>query len=511
LERRVTGAALRKEGGVTTKRKTAFDDTSEVPPDEGKDSTAEREAWVALADVKPETVAWLWNGRLPLGKVSLLEGDPDVGKTTIALDIAARASRGAAMPNATEPVMGPCGVVILSAEDGLADTIRPRLEAAGANLEHIVAFRLESLPDLDPEGLAAIRAAVTAVDAKLVIVDPLMAFVPDKTDSHRDHHMRRLLTPLAALAHETGAAFLAVRHLNKSGGANAKLRGGGSIGITGAARSVMLAARDPDDETRCLLARVKGNLAPPWPTITYSLGIESDMVRVHWGGTIEQTADEILAAGSAASDDRETDDAKDNREDARSAIAGACDWLHLLLTPGWRATSAIREEATAAGMTWRTVERAKVRLRVLARKSGLAGPWGWELPQDNKPDDNPDDKQDPERGPHTANGAQNPEDRQGAHSPSTLGGVGGLRENPSSLRRPPTPTTPPSVSGGGAVPTVPPGTPPAAAIPSLTSGWALERRLAYSTRAAALEQRFGMLADDATRLAYAQLEGELRP
>ena len=158
----------------------------------------------------------------------------------------------------------PTGVVLLSAEDGLADTIRPRLEAAGADLTRIVSAKLDELPTLDEAGLAYIHALVERVQATLIILDPLMAFVPDAVDTYKDHHARRLLRKLA-LAEETGATVLVLRHVRKGAALNAKDAGGGSTGFTAAARVVLLAAGDPDDETTKVLARVKGNLRAPSP------------------------------------------------------------------------------------------------------------------------------------------------------------------------------------------------------------------------------------------------------
>jgi len=324
---------------------------------------------VLLSEVTPEDVSWLWPGKIPLGKLSILEGDPDTGKTTVALDIAARLSSGRSMP--CEGVAAPpAGVVIITAEDGLADTIRPRLEAAGADLQRIAAFRLDSLPDLTASGLAAIEAAIRRVDARLVIVDPLVAFLPDQADSKTDHRIRRVLTPLAGLAERTGVAVLALRHLNKSDGNNPKYRGGGSIGFTAAARSVMLAGVDPGEEARRVLARVKGNLAPPWPSISYELEAGDGAVRVVWGAQVEWSAADVLRSP--------TRDAGDGPAD-RHAVDDASDFLTEVLNAGWRSSKQIKKEAGQAGIAWRTVERAKTKLGQAVKAKRYGGDWGWEL------------------------------------------------------------------------------------------------------------------------------------
>lgn len=240
----------------------------------GKGSEHSAAIITRLSDVTPSAMRWLWPGRVPFGKVTVLDGDPGLGKSLLSLDLAARTSTARPMPDgAFSDLSDPAGVVILSAEDDLSDTIRPRLEAAGADLSRIVALtaahdtadtRLPMLSDLD-----AIRQAIVQVSAKLLIVDPLMAYLPGKVDSHRDQDIRRSLAPLASLAAETGVAVLVIRHLNKTEGKNALYRGGGSIGIIGAARSGLLVAKDPDDPDgeRRILVPTKSNLAklPPGP------------------------------------------------------------------------------------------------------------------------------------------------------------------------------------------------------------------------------------------------------
>jgi hypothetical protein len=332
---------------------------------------------VLLADVVPEAVLWLWPPRLPRGKLMLLEGDPDEGKSTIALDLAARISAGAPMP--LETVGRPAaGVVVLSAEDGLADTIRPRLEAAGADLSRIVSERLEALPTLDDAGLAHIRALIARVDAVLVVLDPLMAFVPDAVDTHKDHHSRRLLRKLAALAEETGATVLVLRHLRKGSGHRPKDAGGGSVAYTAAARVVLLAATDPGDETRKVLARVKGNLAAPFPALGYRLPAPDGVVRVEWLGETTHTAAELL---QEPADDEEC-----------SAGEEAEAWLRDALANGPRLADEMVRAARAAGIAERTLRRARKRLDVRSKKQdgSMEGRWCWVPPWPLKAANNPE-------------------------------------------------------------------------------------------------------------------------
>lgn len=255
---------------------------------------------VRLADVEPEHVTWLWPGRIPLAKITLLDGDPGLGKSSLTLDLAARTSVGASMPDGSPGVAG--GVVILSAEDGVADTIRPRVEAAGGDLSRIAVLRTvgvgedERLPAI-PDDLPEVEVAIAEVGATLLIVDPLAAFLGADVNSHRDQDVRRALAPFAALAERTKVAVTVVRHLNKATGASAIYRGGGSIGIAGAARSVLLVAKDPADPERRILAPVKSNLGRPSAALAYTMEEASNgAVKVAWQGESDLSADRLLAS-----------------------------------------------------------------------------------------------------------------------------------------------------------------------------------------------------------------------
>lgn len=167
---------------------------------------------VLLSDVQPEKVDWLWPGHLARGKLALLDGDPGVGKSTITIDIAARITRGLAWPD--DGTAGVGGVVILTAEDGIADTVRPRLDAAGGDATRVRVIPFlrtssgdERLPTI-PDDLDAVEIAIQDVGAALLIVDPLMAYLGPGTNSYRDQDVRRALSPLANLAERTRVACL---------------------------------------------------------------------------------------------------------------------------------------------------------------------------------------------------------------------------------------------------------------------------------------------------------------
>jgi AAA domain len=333
-------------------------------------------AGILLEDVQPERVEWEWPGRIPFGKLTLVDGDPGTGKSAAVEDVAARVSAGKCLPDGT-----PCeaaGVVICSAEDGFADTIRPRFDAAGGDPSRAVA--LSTVPDSEgserqlsiPEDLDVIERAIARVGAKFVVVDPLMAFLAGEVNSHRDQDIRRALAPLARLAERTGAAIVVVRHLNKASGGNVLYRGGGSIGIIGAARSGLLIAKHPEDAGRRVLASVKSNLAPPAPSLVFSLTeADNGAVRVEWKGESSLDAAALLSAPT------------DHEE--RSTFVEAQDFLRVVLADGRVPAREVQEEARTAGISERTLKRAKQALGVEVGREGEAGKrgggtWYWSLP-----------------------------------------------------------------------------------------------------------------------------------
>ena len=323
-----------------------------------------------LSEVAPEEVEWLWEGRIPKGKVAVLDGDPGLGKSTVTIDIGAHTSTGRSWPDGGACKAG--GVVICSAEDGLADTIRPRLDAAGGDPERVLALTTVMDGDSErllsiPEDLDVVRQAIEQVGAKLLIVDPQMAFLSGRHDAHRDQDVRRALAPLARLAEEMRVAVLVVRHLNKSSGGNPLYRGGGSIGIVGAARSAYLVARHPEDENLRVLAPLKSNLAAPAPSLAFGVSeAPNGAARVEWKGETRHTADALLAAP--------TDPEK------RSALEEAKDYIRETLAGGPRGAQVVLEEAHEAGISGVTLKRAKKDLGVVSKKAA-DGPWTWRWPE----------------------------------------------------------------------------------------------------------------------------------
>ncbi len=330
----------------------------------------EKSIGILMSEVKTETVEWLWPGYIPLGKLTVIDGDPGQGKSTLTLDIASRLSTGDTMPGSTE-TREPAGVAILSAEDGLGDTIKPRLIATGADLSRILAF--ESTKDAEtgkeqpyvlPDNLDLIKGGIKRVNAKLLIVDPLMAFLSGNVNSHRDQDIRRVLHLLANLAEDAGVALIVIRHLNKTSTNNSLYRGGGSIGIIGAARSGLLVANDPDDESKRVLASTKCNLAKKPDSLSFHLEDCNDVSKVVWNGSCSHTADTLLTSS-----------------EEQGALQDAENVLKDILANGPVPANDAKKQAREAGIADRTRDRAKASLKIKSKKDSMQGHWLWELPK----------------------------------------------------------------------------------------------------------------------------------
>lgn len=223
-----------------------FDDSETVAATnrKGDDSTS---CFLRMADVEPTTVSWLWHPYIALGKFTIIEGDPGVGKSWLTCALACAVSRGGEQLHGAEPLT-PSNVLMLSAEDGLGDTLRPRLDAVGADVLRV--FALKDLLTFDIRGLLKLEEEIIEYSPTLVIIDPLFAFTGGKVDIHRANQCRVISAGLTAIAERHDCAMVAVRHLSKSRGAGNALNAGiGSIDFTAAARSVLLVGRDPEMKT----------------------------------------------------------------------------------------------------------------------------------------------------------------------------------------------------------------------------------------------------------------------
>lgn len=348
-----------------------------------------------VADVERTPIKWVWRGCLALGKMTMLDGDPGLGKSTIYCDLAARFSAGSAWPDGQlNEERG--SVVIVTTEDGIGDTIRPRLEEAGADLKRIRV--IQTIPERDgrlrvpkiPRDLDAIFNTCAAIGARLLIIDPLTAHLGSGTDSYKDQDVRSALAPLAEAAERFDVAVLVVRHLNKSGGGKAIYRGGGSIGIIGAARIGLMVGKDPDDlpgdgeNPRCVLAPVKNNLGRPAASLAFRIvpsPNDPEVGMTRWEGASSLSANDLCRPERGVG--------------TRSKLEEAISFLEAQLAAGPRLSTELETEAIAHGISKSTLKQARRALGVTASREGYSGDGRWwcELGDTSK------ETSEPQRGP----------------------------------------------------------------------------------------------------------------
>jgi archaellum biogenesis ATPase FlaH len=323
------------------------------------------------ADIQPEKIEWLWPGRLARGKITLLEGDPGLGKSTLTIDIAAKLSTGTRLPWGVE--IPPTGTLFMSAEDGVADTIVPRLIAAGADMTRI--WIVDGI-DTDegeagvqiPRDLNLIEEAMTRQDCSLVVVDPLSVFLGDEINENKNQEVRKALAPAKAMFERAKVAGLLLRHLTKSQSANPVYRGAGSIGLGGAARFVMMVGEDPEIPDVKVLANVKENIRTRdrVPSLTFqvvSAETDPDTAKIAWTGETRWKARDLQMVDGEEGE----------------ALKEAKEWLADYLRGGIMAQAKqVLKEANANGHAERTIYRAKKALRIRSVKDG-AGAWGWKM------------------------------------------------------------------------------------------------------------------------------------
>jgi len=322
-----------------------------------------------LVAVQRETLEWLWPGRVPLGKLTLLAGDPGLGKSFVTLDMAARVSRGEAWPDTPLLEQPPGEVVLLNAEDDLADTIAPRLDRMNADDQRIVA--IEGVADPNGRRHFSLKTDLSRLEevlepaTKLVIIDPIDAYC-DRVDSHKNAEVRALLAPLAELVGRHRVAIVAVTHLSKTGGTKAIYRAMGSLAFTAAARAVWAIVKDTADPQRRLFLPAKLNLARDPDGLAYRIAHgrvewETEPVRMH--------ADDAFAAEAAAAEPSR------RGSERREAI----EWLQEHLAGGLVPASEVIEIGQQFGFSKRTLQRAYKQIGAKPQKESFDGPWMWSL------------------------------------------------------------------------------------------------------------------------------------
>jgi hypothetical protein len=329
------------------------------------------------ADVTSRAIRWLWPGRVAYGKLTVCDGDPDRGKSTLWLDVAARASGGRDMPPGpgTPGAADPVTVGILSAEDDAEDTIVPRLQLAGADLSRV--HVLDGVRGADgrtwpatvPENLPDVEDWIKANGIRLLIIDPLMAYLGN-VDSGIDQSMRKALFALSEVAKRNDCAVVCLRHFNKGSSTKAIHKGGGSIAIIGHARAGVMVGTDPDDEHKRVLAVTKANRAAPAPSLRFALepvvvdlgGEKDTLCRVEWLGVSPYTADQLVQP--PATDEQKAEKALTQTKH-QAALALLREQLADTGTVSRKATLALAEEAN---ISQRTLDAA-------ARELGVQGVW----------------------------------------------------------------------------------------------------------------------------------------
>lgn len=338
-----------------------------------------------MSAINPQPVEWLWQDCIPVGKVTMICGDPDRGKSLLTIDLAARVTTGRPFPGFDSALLPASGVILLSAEDDPHDTIRPRLDAAGADTDKVLLMDGVEVDgaggrrefNLD-EHLPALEDALARHSGtRLVVIDPLLAYLGD-TDSHRHGDVRGVLRPLAELAQRHHVAVVVVMHLNKVSGARAMYRATGSLAFVAAARAAWLVTKDPHDETRQFFVRMKNNLAASKSGYAYRIVDHRGVPRVEWDQErIELTADEAMADEELPAAVRPIDTAQ--------------EFLRESLAAGEKRAAEVETQARARGIRDATLRRAGKVLKIERRKVGFGEDthWVWSLPKTLNPGPDP--------------------------------------------------------------------------------------------------------------------------
>jgi len=317
---------------------------------------------IKMNEVQAEKVSWLWYPYIPYGKITLIQGDPGDGKTTFVLAVAALLTNGKPMPETEDTAAEPVAVIYQTAEDGLADTIRPRLDEVGADCSRVIVIdeSEQALTLLDER----IEKAIIQTGAKLLILDPLQAYLGESVDMHRANEIRPIFKALAAVAERTGCAILIIGHMNKANGTKGLYRGLGSIDIAAAVRSILIVGRDKENENTRIMAHMKSSLSPEGYPIAFELDKDSGF---RWIGCYDISIDDLL---NGTRPDRE-----------QTKEMQAVSLITEMLRDNDLPCAEIYKRLAEYHISNRTVQNAKQSAEIRSYKKGAV--WYWSLSQGN--------------------------------------------------------------------------------------------------------------------------------
>ena len=321
---------------------------------------------INMEQVEVEKIDWLLYPFIPFGKVTIVQGDPGEGKTTMVLQIIAKLTKGeAVLPSGSdEPALEektmdlePVNVIYQTAEDGLGDTIKPRLLSAGADCSRVMVIddNDQALTMMD----ARLEDAIIKTKARLVVLDPIQGFLGAAVDMHRANEIRPLMKRVAVLAEKYHCAIILIGHMNKNSNGKSSYRGLGSIDFQAAARSVLIVGRIKDEPEIRVVCHVKSSLAPEGKSIAFRLDKDTGF---EWIGEYDISADDLLSG--------------DNRG---QKIHEAKEFLKEILVSGSVAQTKVAEEAESRGIKKKTLWNAKKELEIESVKIG--NQWFWMLPE----------------------------------------------------------------------------------------------------------------------------------
>lgn len=306
---------------------------------------------INMQDIEVEAISWLWYPFIPYGKVTIIQGDPGEGKTTLVLQIIARLTKGESIIDEKEKT--PINVIYQTAEDGLADTIKPRLLSADADCSKVLVIDDRDTPLTMRD--VRLEQAIVETNAKLVVLDPIQGFLGADVDMHRANEIRPIMKHISELAEKYKCAIILIGHMNKCSVGKSAYRGLGSIDFQAAARSVLIVGRIKDEPEIRVVCQTKSSLAPEAKAVAFRLNEETGF---EWIGELDITADDLLSGT-----------VKGTKKQA------AMDFLENLLADGQMSQKEIIELARQKGISDKTLRNAKDELKIKSKR--VNNQWHW--------------------------------------------------------------------------------------------------------------------------------------